>query len=100
MLQRAGQGCAIETGLWERISQPSREEGQRTGALGFGDQRAMAATTASASSSPTPNSGIASCHRCSGPNNPPAPIELRHAFWVIENRVDDYLERARLGLAA
>ncbi len=41
-LQRAGQGCAIETALWERISQPSREEGQRTGALRFGDQRAMA----------------------------------------------------------
>ena len=41
-LQRAGQGCAIETALWERISQPSLEEGQRTGALRFGDQRAMA----------------------------------------------------------
>ena len=38
-LQRAGQGCAIETALWERISQPSLEEGQRTGALRFGDQR-------------------------------------------------------------
>jgi len=41
-LQRAGQGCAIETALWERISQPSFEEGQRTGAIRFGDQRAMA----------------------------------------------------------
>jgi len=41
-LQRAGQGCANETALWERISQPSREEGQRTEALRFGDQRAMA----------------------------------------------------------
>jgi hypothetical protein len=41
-LQRAGQGCAIETALWERISQPSLEEGQRTGALRFGDPRAMA----------------------------------------------------------
>jgi hypothetical protein len=41
-LQRAGQGCAIETARWERISQPSREEGQRTGALRFRDQPAMA----------------------------------------------------------
>jgi hypothetical protein len=41
-LQSVGQGCAIETALWERISQSSREEGQRTGALRFGDQRAMA----------------------------------------------------------
>ena len=40
--QRAGQGCAIETALWERCSQPSLEEGHRTGALRFGDQRAMA----------------------------------------------------------
>jgi hypothetical protein len=40
--QRAGQGCAIETALWERISQPSQQEGQRTGALRFGDPRAMA----------------------------------------------------------
>ena len=40
--QRAGQGCAIETALWERISQPSLQEGQRTGALRFGDPRAMA----------------------------------------------------------
>ncbi len=40
--QRAGQGCAIETALWERISQPSLQEGQRTGAIRFGDPRAMA----------------------------------------------------------
>jgi hypothetical protein len=32
-LQRAGPACAIETALWERISQPSLEEGQRTGAV-------------------------------------------------------------------
>ncbi len=44
--ERAGQGCAIETSLWERISQPSRQEGQRTGALRFGDPRAMALTGA------------------------------------------------------
>jgi hypothetical protein len=44
--QRAGQGCAIETSLWERISQPSLQEGQRTGALRFGDPRAMALTGA------------------------------------------------------
>jgi hypothetical protein len=41
-LERIGQGCAIETALWERISQPSRVEGQRTGAIRFGDSRAMA----------------------------------------------------------
>jgi hypothetical protein len=40
--QRAGQGCAIETALLERISQPYIREGQRTGALRFGDPRAMA----------------------------------------------------------
>jgi hypothetical protein len=40
--QRAGQGCAIETELFERISQPHVREGQRTGALRFGDPRAMA----------------------------------------------------------
>jgi hypothetical protein len=44
--QRAGQGCATETALWERISQPSLQEGQRTGALRFGDPRAMALTGA------------------------------------------------------
>jgi hypothetical protein len=41
-LQRAGQGCAIETAMFERISQPYIREGQRTGALRFGDPRAMA----------------------------------------------------------
>jgi hypothetical protein len=42
MLQRAGQGCAIETALFERVSQPYVREGQRTGAMRFGDPRAMA----------------------------------------------------------
>ena len=41
-VQRAGQGCAIESALFERISQPSLKEGQRTGALRFGEPRAMA----------------------------------------------------------
>jgi len=41
-IQRAGQGCAIETALFARISQPYAWEGQRTGALRFGDVRAMA----------------------------------------------------------
>jgi hypothetical protein len=45
-VQRAGQGCAIESALFERISQPSLEEGQRTGALRFGDPRVMALTGA------------------------------------------------------
>ena len=42
MIERAGQGCAIGSALFERIHQPYAWEGQRTGALRFGDQRAMA----------------------------------------------------------
>jgi hypothetical protein len=43
MIERAGhQGCAIGSVLFERIHQPYAREGQRTGALRFGDQRAMA----------------------------------------------------------
>jgi hypothetical protein len=42
MIERAGQGCAIGTALFERIQQPYVWEGQRTGALRFGDPRAMA----------------------------------------------------------
>jgi hypothetical protein len=41
-IQRAGQGCAISTTLLERVQLPSIHEGQRTGALRFGDKRAMA----------------------------------------------------------
>jgi hypothetical protein len=41
-IQRVGQGCAMETALLARISQPSVEEGQRTGALRLGDPRVMA----------------------------------------------------------
>ena len=40
-LQRVGQGCAISTALFERIALPS-QEGQRTGALRFGEPRVMA----------------------------------------------------------
>ena len=42
MIERAGQGCAIGSALFERIHQPYNQEGQRTGALRFGDTRAMA----------------------------------------------------------
>jgi hypothetical protein len=42
MIERAGQGCAIGSALFERIHQPYVREGHRTGALRFGDQRAMA----------------------------------------------------------
>jgi len=45
-MERAGQGCAIGSALFERIHQPYVREGQRTGALRFGDQRAMALTGA------------------------------------------------------
>ena len=45
-IERAGQGCAIGSALFERIHKPYLREGQRTGALRFGDQRAMALTGA------------------------------------------------------
>ena len=41
-VQSAGHGCAIGPTLFERIQQPYVREGQRTGALRFGDPRAMA----------------------------------------------------------
>ena len=41
-VQHAGQGCAIGPSLFERIQQPYAREGQRTGALRFGDPRATA----------------------------------------------------------
>ena len=42
MIEQAGQSCAIGSALYERIHQPHTNRGQRTGALRFGDQRAMA----------------------------------------------------------
>jgi hypothetical protein len=42
MIEKAGQGCAIGSALFERIHQPYNVEGQRTGALRFGDPRATA----------------------------------------------------------
>ena len=41
-IERAGQDCAIEPALFERVHQPYHRQGQRTGALRFGDHRAMA----------------------------------------------------------
>jgi len=41
MIEKAGQSCAIGSALFERIHQP-HHEGQRTGALRFGDKRAIA----------------------------------------------------------
>ncbi|MGH3850620.1 MAG: hypothetical protein ACRDRT_13105, partial [Pseudonocardiaceae bacterium] len=41
-VERAGQSCAIGDGLFDRLHQPYNREGQRTGALRFGDPRAMA----------------------------------------------------------
>jgi len=41
-IERAGQGCAIGVDLFDRLHQPYIREGQRTGALRFGDPRAMA----------------------------------------------------------
>ena len=40
--ERAGQGCAIGSALFERVHQPYAREDQRTGAFRFGDPRAMA----------------------------------------------------------
>ena len=42
MIEQAGQSCAIGSALFERIHQPYHQEGQRTGALRFGDTRATA----------------------------------------------------------
>jgi hypothetical protein len=42
MIEQAGQSCAIGSALYERIHQPYNREGQRTGALRFGDKRAIA----------------------------------------------------------
>jgi hypothetical protein len=42
MIEQAGQSCAIGSALYERIHQPYNREGQRTGALRFGDIRAVA----------------------------------------------------------
>ena len=46
MIERAGQGCAIGSALFERIHQPYVREGRRTGAFRFGDLRVMALTGA------------------------------------------------------
>ena len=42
IIEKAGQSCAIGSALYERIHQPYNREGQRTGALRFGDTRAIA----------------------------------------------------------
>jgi hypothetical protein len=42
MIEQAGHSCAIGSALFERIHQPYNREGQRTGALRFGDTRAIA----------------------------------------------------------
>jgi hypothetical protein len=42
IIEQAGQSCAIGSALYERIHQPYNREGQRTGALRFGDIRAIA----------------------------------------------------------
>jgi hypothetical protein len=46
MIERAGQDCAIGSSLLERTYQPYTTEGQRTGALRFGDPSVMALTDA------------------------------------------------------
>jgi hypothetical protein len=43
-------------------------------------------------------------HRLLGPllaaDRPPAPLELRQALRVIDRQVNDYLQHARMGIAA
>jgi hypothetical protein len=77
MIERAGQGCAIGTALFERIHQPYASEGQRTGALRFGDSRAMALAGACAPcSTPSPASATrafaGTSPDCSARSTPPA----------------------------
>jgi hypothetical protein len=42
MIEQAGQSCAVGSALYQRIHQPYNREGQRTGALRFGDSSAIA----------------------------------------------------------
>jgi hypothetical protein len=160
-IERVGQGCAIETATFERISQPSVEEGQRTGALRFGDPRVMALAGAlcillnavvgfTNRSLRAQVSGLLGGaytttqmtydlrrlrlkglirriertnryvltpegvrvaifytklhNRLLGPllaaDRPPALPELREALHLIDRQVNDYTQRARMGIAA
>jgi hypothetical protein len=104
MIERAGQGCAIESALFERISQLYAREGQRTGALRFGDPRVMAlagalgvmvhAVSGSKPRSSTRRSTTESSVPCSAPT--PAPQELRRAIATIDHVIEDYVAGARL----
>ena len=126
-IERAGQGCAIGSALFERTHQPYNREGQRTGALRFGDHRAMAArielydplprlhglierVPGTHSYAVTPD-GIRVAvfytklhQRLLGPllagDHPPAPPELRRALTTIDRTIRDYVTNARLGNAA
>jgi hypothetical protein len=160
-IQRVGQGCAIQTATFERISQPSVEEGQQTGALRFGDPRVMALagalcillntvvgfTNRSLRAQVSGQLGGAYTsaqmtydlrrlrlkglirriehtnryvltpdgirvtvfytklhNRLLGPllaaDQPPAPPQLRQALHLIDRQVNDYAQRARMGIAA
>jgi hypothetical protein len=161
MIERAGQGCAIGSALFERIHQPYAREGQRTGALRFGDSRAMAlagalclvvhAVTGFTNKSlrghvagllatdyartqmtydlrrlrlhglieriPHTNTYVTTpeglrvavfytklYRRLLDPlleaDRPPAPTELRTALRTIDSAIHDYVNDARLGIAA
>jgi hypothetical protein len=161
MIERAGQGCAIGSALFERIHQPYAREGQRTGALRFGDSRAMAlagtlclvvhAVTGFTNKSlrgriagllgtdytrtqmtydlrrlrlhglieriPHTNTYVTTpegirvavfytklYRRLLDPlleaDRPPAPVELRTALRTIDSAIRDYVNDARLGVAA
>ena len=161
MIERAGQGCAIGSALFERIHQPYAREGQRTGALRFGDSRAMAlagalclvvhAVTGFTNKSlrgqvagllgtdytrtqmtydlrrlrlhglieriPHTNTYVTTpeglrvavfytklYRRLLDPlldaDRPPAPAELRTALRTIDSAIRDYVQDARLGVAA
>jgi len=93
MIERAGQGCAIETVLFEQAAQPYGREGRRTGALRFGDPRAMALAGAL----------CAMVHAVTGFTNKrlrSLVAEVRRALAILDRAISDYVTNARLGIAA
>ena len=93
MIERAGQGCAIETVLFEQAAQPYVREGRRTGALRFGDPRAMALAGAL----------CAMVHAVTGFTNKrlrSLVAEVRRALAILDRAISDYVTNARLGIAA
>jgi hypothetical protein len=161
MIECAGQDCAIGSALFERIQQPYVREGQRTGALRFGDIRVMALADALSVFAHSVSGFTNKSLRCLvaglleegyttsqmsydlrrlrlhslieriprtntyvltpegmraavfyskiharilrpllAADRPPAPIRLRRALSTIDKAIEDYVNHARLGVAA